>query len=168
MREHQETQSVPTRRRLLVGAGATVVAALLSACSSSKGGGTSTSPSPAPATTAPSTGAPSTAASASASAARSSSPSAAPSASTSAASAAVTIKDFAFNPASLTVAPGAKITVTNQDSASHTLTSSSGGGFDTGTLATGKSATITAPVQPGSYPFVCRIHPSMKGTLVVS
>ncbi|MEU6232318.1 cupredoxin domain-containing protein [Kitasatospora sp. NPDC047058] len=80
----------------------------------------------------------------------------------------VTIKDFLFHPDTLTVAPGAKITVTNEDSAEHTLTAvTPGKEFDTGLLATGKSATITAPSAPGSYPFHCEVHPNMKGTLVV-
>ncbi|WP_406197479.1 cupredoxin domain-containing protein [Kitasatospora sp. NBC_01560] len=80
----------------------------------------------------------------------------------------VTIQDFLFHPDNLTVAPGATITVTNQDSAEHTLTATTAGKeFDTGVLATGQSATITAPSAPGTYPFHCDIHPSMKGTLVV-
>ncbi|MFD0278779.1 cupredoxin domain-containing protein [Kitasatospora sp. NPDC127111] len=80
----------------------------------------------------------------------------------------VTIKDFLFHPDTLTVAPGTKITVTNQDSAEHTLTAvTPGKEFDTGLLAKGQSATITAPSTPGSYPFHCDVHPNMKGTLVV-
>ncbi|GAA1247305.1 hypothetical protein GCM10009665_42870 [Kitasatospora nipponensis] len=79
----------------------------------------------------------------------------------------VTIKNFAFTPADLTVAPGTVITVTNQDTTAHTLTAT-GKEFDTGTLEPGKSATITAPTTAGSYPFICTIHPFMKGTLTVS
>ncbi|MCX4684959.1 cupredoxin domain-containing protein [Kitasatospora purpeofusca] len=81
----------------------------------------------------------------------------------------VTIKDFKFGPATLTVAPGTSITVTNQDSAGHTLTAiaPNAGAFDTGLLEQGKSATITAPTAPGSYPFHCDVHPTMTGTLVV-
>ncbi|MDY0815170.1 cupredoxin domain-containing protein [Kitasatospora purpeofusca] len=81
----------------------------------------------------------------------------------------VTIKDFKFGPATLTVAPGTAITVTNQDSAGHTLTAIAphAGAFDTGLLEQGKSATITAPTAPGSYPFHCDVHPTMTGTLVV-
>ncbi len=81
----------------------------------------------------------------------------------------VTIKDFKFDPATITVAPGTAITVTNQDSAGHTLTAlaPNAGAFDTGLLEQGKSATITAPTTPGSYPFHCDVHPTMTGTLVV-
>ncbi|GAA2740622.1 hypothetical protein GCM10010440_08440 [Kitasatospora cinereorecta] len=80
----------------------------------------------------------------------------------------VIIKDFAFHPSTFTVAPGAKVTVTNQDSTAHTLTSTTSGAFDTGTLAPGQSTSITAPAKSGPYPFKCTIHPNMTGTLTVS
>ncbi|GAA2678916.1 MULTISPECIES: cupredoxin family copper-binding protein [Streptomyces violaceoruber group] len=79
----------------------------------------------------------------------------------------VTIKDFTFEPASLTVSPGAKVTVVNKDSTTHTLTASKGGSFDTGDIAPGKSATFTAPSTAGDFPYACTIHPFMKGTLTV-
>ncbi|MGW6156296.1 cupredoxin domain-containing protein [Streptomyces sp. NPDC055144] len=78
----------------------------------------------------------------------------------------VTIKNFAFHPAKFEVSPGTKITVTNEDSATHTLTADDKS-FDTGNLAQGESATITAPSKPGSYSYICTIHPNMKGTLTV-
>lgn len=79
----------------------------------------------------------------------------------------VTIANFTFQPASLTVAPGAKITAVNNDSTTHTLTATKGASFDTGDIAPGKSATVTAPSKPGGYPYDCTIHPFMKGTLTV-
>ncbi|PYC76350.1 metal-binding protein [Streptomyces tateyamensis] len=79
----------------------------------------------------------------------------------------ITIKDFAFTPADLTVAPGTVITVVNKDSTAHTLTATGSKAFDTGTLGAGNSATITAPAQDGSYPYICTIHQYMKGTLTV-
>jgi len=81
--------------------------------------------------------------------------------------ASVEIKNFVFSPATITVKPGAKITVTNQDIPDHSLTSDDGKSFDTKLIAQGKSATITAPTAPGSYSFHCTPHPYMKGTLVV-
>jgi plastocyanin len=80
----------------------------------------------------------------------------------------VTVKDFAFSPASLTVAPGTVVTVVNQDSAPHTVTATGSKAFDTGTVTPGKRATFTAPSQAGRYPYMCTIHPFMKGTLTVS
>jgi plastocyanin len=65
-----------------------------------------------------------------------------------------------------TVPPGAQITVINNDSAEHTVTSDTAGAFDT--EVGGKSqATFAAPSQPGSYPFHCTYHPNMHGVLVV-
>ncbi|MHA6764951.1 cupredoxin domain-containing protein [Streptacidiphilus sp. PAMC 29251] len=85
-----------------------------------------------------------------------------------AAAAQIVIDNFAFSPATLTVKPGQTVTVVNHDSATHTLTASPGSGFDTGPINPGKSATFTAPAKPGSYPYVCTIHASMRGTLTVS
>lgn len=79
---------------------------------------------------------------------------------------AITIKDFKFSPATLTVRPGARITVTNDDSAPHTVTADDGHSFDTGTLQQGSSKTITAP-STGRFAFHCTVHPFMKGQLVV-
>jgi len=79
----------------------------------------------------------------------------------------ITIKDFAFSPVILRVVPGAKLTVTNDDSVTHTLTSTSGK-FDTGPVGPGKSVTISAPGAAGTYPYICSIHRFMRGTLEVS
>jgi plastocyanin len=79
----------------------------------------------------------------------------------------IDIKNFAFNPASLTVKAGAVVTVTNSDSTTHTVTATGAKAFDTGDIAPGRTATFTAPSKAGSYPFICTIHPFMKGTLTV-
>lgn len=79
----------------------------------------------------------------------------------------IDIKDFAFGPASLTVGPGAVVTVTNSDSTTHTVTATGAKAFDTGDIAPGKTVTFTAPSKAGAYPFICTIHPFMKGSLTV-
>jgi plastocyanin len=80
--------------------------------------------------------------------------------------AAITIKDFAFgNP--ITVSPGATVSVTNQDTAEHTVTADQGQAFDTEVKGSGGTATFTAPSQPGTYAFHCTYHPNMHGTLTV-
>jgi plastocyanin len=81
-----------------------------------------------------------------------------------AASAPLIIKDFAFTP--VVAKPGAKITVTNSDSDVHTV-SASNGSFDV-TVKCKAQASLTAPIKPGSYAFVCNIHPTMRGQLTVS
>ncbi|WUH94887.1 cupredoxin domain-containing protein [Streptomyces sp. NBC_00433] len=79
----------------------------------------------------------------------------------------IDIKDFAFNPSSLTVRAGAVVTVTNSDSTTHTVTATGAKAFDTGDIAPGRTMTFTAPSKTGSYPYICTIHPFMKGTLTV-
>ena len=94
-------------------------------------------------------------------------PTTAPAKSASAASgSAVTISGFKFAPASVTVQPGAKVTVINNDSTAHTATADDGNSFDTGPLDPGSSQTISVS-KPGSYPYHCSIHPFMKATIVV-
>jgi plastocyanin len=80
---------------------------------------------------------------------------------------AITISSFAYHPATLTVRPGAHVTVTNTDAVAHTLTSRSGA-FDTGLVQPGQSVTIVAPTKDGTYPYYCTVHQYMSGTLVVS
>jgi plastocyanin len=56
--------------------------------------------------------------------------------------------------------------VRNNDTAPHTVTAKDKS-FDTGTIDPGKTATFTAPTKPGTYDYICTIHPYMKGTLIV-
>ncbi|WP_255770730.1 cupredoxin domain-containing protein [Pseudarthrobacter sulfonivorans] len=78
----------------------------------------------------------------------------------------ITIKDFGYS-ASITVAPGTAVTVTNMDSAAHTVTADQGQAFDARVAGSGGTATFTAPSTPGTYPFHCTYHPNMHGTLTV-
>lgn len=79
----------------------------------------------------------------------------------------IVIHNFAFNPSSLTVAPGTRITVENRDGVTHTLTSDTGA-FNTGDVAAGATVHFEAPAKPGTYPYRCNIHQFMTGTLTVS
>ncbi|MEV7595954.1 cupredoxin family copper-binding protein [Kitasatospora sp. NPDC089797] len=79
----------------------------------------------------------------------------------------VAIRNFRFEPAEFTLRPGDTVTVTNQDSTTHTLTATDKS-FDTGAILPGASATFTAPQQPGAHPYTCTIHPFMQGTLTVT
>ncbi|WP_367318665.1 cupredoxin domain-containing protein [Streptomyces sp. HUAS ZL42] len=79
----------------------------------------------------------------------------------------IVIENFAFTPANLRVHPATKITVVNRDSAAHTVTATGDKTFDTGNIAGNATATFTAPSAPGSYSYICTIHPNMKGTLTV-
>lgn len=78
----------------------------------------------------------------------------------------IVIKNFAFTPMNVTVPPGAKITVHNEDTATHTLTATNKA-FDTGDIQPGGTATVTAPTTPGTYSYLCQIHQFMQGSIVV-
>ncbi|MPV87830.1 cupredoxin domain-containing protein [Georgenia ruanii] len=80
------------------------------------------------------------------------------------AAAAVQIKNFAFAPASQTVAAGQTVTWTNDDSTDHTVTADDNS-FDSGRLAPGKTFTHTFATA-GTYAYHCAIHPNMTGTVV--
>ena len=77
----------------------------------------------------------------------------------------ITISGMAFG-APLTVSPGATVTIANEDTAEHSVTSAPKGPFDTH-VDGGEQKTFTAPTKPGDYPFICVYHPSMHGTLIV-
>ncbi len=75
--------------------------------------------------------------------------------------------DFAFEPKDSSVAAGGKVTVTNRGQAPHTMTLDDVD-LDTGNIAPGASAELTAPDAPGSYSYRCAVHPGrMRGVLVV-
>jgi plastocyanin len=70
----------------------------------------------------------------------------------------------------LSVTVGQTVRWTNQDAAPHTATSGTGspsGVFDSGTLSQGGSYEYTFS-QAGSFPYYCKIHPDMTGTVTVT
>ena len=77
----------------------------------------------------------------------------------------ITIASMNFG-APVTVPPGTQITVVNNDSVEHSVTSDTAGkvSVDGGG---NKQATFTAPTEPGGYAYHCAYHPSMHGTLTV-
>ena len=77
----------------------------------------------------------------------------------------VTIANFAFDPATVTIQVGDVVTWTNQDSVAHTATADDGS-FDTGQLANGAFETVPFNTA-GTFAYVCSIHAQMTGTIVV-
>ena len=75
----------------------------------------------------------------------------------------VTIKDFAFGPSTLTVAQGTTVIWTNDDSAPHTIES---GSFKSSTLKNGESYSFKFDGK-GEYDYICGIHPTMQGKIIV-
>jgi plastocyanin len=80
----------------------------------------------------------------------------------------LTISNFTFSPSTLVVSPGQTVTVTNNDSVTHTVTSTaSPPAFDTGNVGPNHTGSFKAPTQAGTYAYICSIHPFMTGTLRV-
>jgi plastocyanin len=73
------------------------------------------------------------------------------------------VTEFSYQ--NLSVPAGATIEISNSTGAPHTFTSDEGS-FEAEFGADG-TATVTAPSDPGDYPFHCEIHPSMQATLTV-
>jgi plastocyanin len=81
---------------------------------------------------------------------------------------AVAIKNFAFSPAALKVKAGTTVTWTNQDTDAHTVTSAgSGGPLHSATLNTRATYRYTF-TKPGTYAYLCTIHPFMTATVEVT
>lgn len=78
----------------------------------------------------------------------------------------VSISNFAFNPASLTIKQGDTVTWTNQDSAPHTVTSDSGNELASTKLASGQTYSHTFNTL-GTFDYHCSIHTMMKGKIIV-
>jgi plastocyanin len=83
-----------------------------------------------------------------------------------AAPAAAQLVSESFTFAAPVVAAGGTIEVVNRDSVEHTV-SADDGSFDVA-VGGGGTTTLTAPAAPGSYRFVCAIHPAMTATVTVA
>ncbi len=79
---------------------------------------------------------------------------------------AVSIKNDAFSPQTISVTAGQTVTFTNNDDDAHTITASDGS-FDSKGLDTNGVWRHTF-TKPGRYPYFCELHPFMKGTIVVA
>jgi plastocyanin len=77
----------------------------------------------------------------------------------------ILVKDFMFMPISLTVKAGATVTWANMDEEPHTVVSNTGL-FRSAALDTNETFSFKFD-QPGTYHFICSIHPRMVGTIVV-
>lgn len=78
----------------------------------------------------------------------------------------ISIDNFAFAPATLTVRVGGTVTWTNRDEEPHTVAASDGS-FHSPGMGTGATFSRTFPA-PGTFDYVCSIHPMMHGTVVVT
>src|SRR2546428_7434060 len=78
----------------------------------------------------------------------------------------IEIRDFHFNPQTLTVKSGEKITWINRDEEPHTVVSVEKQFKKSPPLDTDQEFTVTAGV-PGTYTYFCSVHPKMTGIIVV-
>jgi amicyanin len=78
----------------------------------------------------------------------------------------VQITNFAFAPAVIKVAAGATVTWTNEDTTQHDVFAPPVG-LQSPVLNQNDTYTHTFS-SPGTYPYICSIHPFMHGTVVVT
>ncbi|MFI9810984.1 cupredoxin domain-containing protein [Saccharothrix variisporea] len=80
---------------------------------------------------------------------------------------AVPIRQYAYQPGSMTVHVGDAVTWTNEDQAAHDVVTSAGpAAFQSPLLAQGQSWTFTFTV-PGTYSYYCSVHPDMRAEITV-
>jgi plastocyanin len=77
----------------------------------------------------------------------------------------VTIDNFAFAPANLTVTAGTTVTWKNEDDSPHRI-GDKNGTFKSAALDTDDSFSHTF-ATPGEYPYICTIRPYMVGKIIV-
>jgi plastocyanin len=78
----------------------------------------------------------------------------------------VSIRDFFFDPANITVAPGTTVRWVNQGNAPHTVTANDKS-FDSERLNPGQSFTHTFQ-GAGTFSYFCEIHPHMTASVSVN
>ena len=83
----------------------------------------------------------------------------------------VGVQIFQFRPGQLEVKAGTRVTWTNQDDITHTVTSGTpeqrDGRFDQRLEGRGTATTVEF-TKPGVYPYFCERHPSMRGEIRVN
>ncbi len=77
----------------------------------------------------------------------------------------VTIDNFKFSPATLTVPVGAQVTWTNRDDVPHTVASTEKK-FSSQALDTDEQFSFTF-ADPGTYEYYCSVHPKMTAKIIV-
>jgi plastocyanin len=83
----------------------------------------------------------------------------------------VTMSDIQFDPSSVTVSRGGKVTWTNEETVPHDVTKADGPGPDfssgeSGGMAQGDTFSHTFDT-PGKVEYVCTVHANMRGTVTV-
>ncbi len=78
----------------------------------------------------------------------------------------VTIEDFEYQPATVTVKAGGKVTFTDADATNHTVTfTSAKAGRGIPNIREGQTKTVRLP-RAGTFAYFCEFHPTMRGEIV--
>jgi len=77
----------------------------------------------------------------------------------------VKIDNFAFTPGAITIKRGTQVTWINHDDIPHTVDSTQGK-FKSAALDTDQKFEFRF-AEPGEYPYYCRMHPKMTGSIIV-
>jgi len=75
------------------------------------------------------------------------------------------IKEFKYGPPILSVPVGTKVTWVNHDEEPHTVTSATDAFGSAGLVH--DDTFVQTFTKPGTYQYFCKVHPYMKGTVVV-
>lgn len=75
----------------------------------------------------------------------------------------IIIQNFSFNPSAVTINKGETVTWINQDPMPHKI---SGSIFGSNALENSQSYSFTFN-DTGTFDYICSIHPSMKGEIIV-
>jgi len=78
----------------------------------------------------------------------------------------ITIDNFSFSPAPVTVPVGTTVTWINRDDVPHTVVSDDQQQFKSKALDTDEKFSHTFD-KPGTYPYFCSIHPKMVAKVIV-
>ena len=82
-------------------------------------------------------------------------------------SAEIVIENFQFVPATLTVTPGTQVTWSNHDEEPHNIVNvDQPRRFRSQAIDGGEKYTFVFD-QPGTYNYICAVHPHMEGTVIV-
>jgi plastocyanin len=81
---------------------------------------------------------------------------------------AITITNMMFTPSQISVQKGSTVTWTNNDNVTHTVIDDldNVGGPASGNIEPGSTYSFTFN-KTGSFQYHCKLHPSMRGTIVV-
>jgi plastocyanin len=79
----------------------------------------------------------------------------------------IEITDFKFDPKEIAISPGTKVTWVNHDDVPHTATADGDSpAFDSKALDTDEKYSFTFK-NAGTFPYHCKVHPHMTGTVTV-